>query len=108
MEDRLNHPVNIVAGGVPEGHRHVDAEMAERYLMGDSPEPELSAVEEHLLVCAACREQIDDTSVYLCSMSDAARELRTHPRGLDRQLWRVWGSILIGAAILLCHIIARR
>ena len=90
MEDRLAYRGTVALGTMREIQRHLDAEEAERYLMGESPDPEASELEEHLLICGRCRERIADTDLYLSSMCDAAEELRAHPLRSDFPIgdWR--------------------
>lgn len=56
-------------------HRHMDTEEAERYLMGRSPEEEAADFEEHLLVCARCRQHLSSMDLYMSSISEAAAEV---------------------------------
>jgi hypothetical protein len=53
----------------------MDTEEAERYLMGRSPEEEVADFEEHLLVCARCRQHLSSVDLYISSMSEAAAEV---------------------------------
>jgi hypothetical protein len=57
--------------------------------MGDVPEEECARVEEHLLICEACRERVTASDIYVLSMRDAARQLRSEPL-VERQTgwWR--------------------
>lgn len=38
---------------------HASDEMIERYALGNLEEPELSAFEEHLLICSECQERVE-------------------------------------------------
>lgn len=89
-------------------HRHMDTEEAERYLLGDSPDPEAAELEEHLLICAECRERISETEVYLSSMRDAAEEVRAHPGDTDWCLAHRFSGVAAGAAIAGFGLIASR
>jgi len=109
MGGRLPHFGGVAFGIMREIHRHMDDEEAERYLMGDSPEEEASDLEEHLLVCAGCREQISNTDAYLSSMSAAAAELRGWPLFDDgKQLSKVLPAFVAMAFLLLVGLLALR
>ena len=45
--------------------KHVDAEALEQYAMGTLPEAEMACVEEHLLVCPDCQDELADVDAYL-------------------------------------------
>lgn len=53
------------------GILHQPEEQLELYALGRLPEPRVAEVEEHLLVCAACREQVDDLEAYALAMRQA-------------------------------------
>ncbi len=50
-------------------------ETAEPYAMGQLPDPEFAAFEEHLLICAACRPRVEQADGYVQAMIAAARRL---------------------------------
>ena len=55
---------------------HVDADELERYSLGDSEEASAARIEEHLLVCDACRERLTQVDEYHRAMREAAAKLR--------------------------------
>ncbi|HEY1341965.1 MAG TPA: zf-HC2 domain-containing protein [Bryobacteraceae bacterium] len=55
---------------------HIDAQDLEQYAMGHAPEETAARIEEHLLVCEACRAQLAQTDAYVAAMRKAAAELR--------------------------------
>jgi hypothetical protein len=88
-------------------HQHMDEDEAERYLLGNSPEDEAAVLEEHLLVCPCCREQISNTDGYLCAMYDAAERLReTSFADGGRELWKFLPVALALACVFVWGILA--
>ncbi len=79
--------------------QHMAADTAERYLLGDSPDEESATVEEHLLVCEHCREQIYNTDLYLFSMQEAAADLREGPVMARDNGWRLLKLLAVAAAV---------
>lgn len=53
------------------GILHQTDERLELYALGRLPEPLVAEVEEHLLVCAACQERVDDLEAYARAMRQA-------------------------------------
>jgi len=53
------------------GILHQTDERLELYALGRLPEPWVAEVEEHLLVCAACQERVDDLEAYALAMRQA-------------------------------------
>jgi anti-sigma factor RsiW len=57
---------------------HLEAELLEKYSMGQLSETELDLTEEHLLVCAPCRNQLEETEMFIsvakAALADAARK----------------------------------
>src|ERR1700737_3299472 len=51
---------------------HAVDEVLESYAMGTLAEPTLGELEEHLLICAHCRERLTDTNAYVTAMRSAA------------------------------------
>jgi hypothetical protein len=54
---------------------HASDDDLERYAMRTLLEAELEPLEEHLLICAECRERLDETETYVAAMRAAAGEL---------------------------------
>jgi len=59
---------------------HPEDGVLEDYLVGNLTETESGSLEEHLLVCDACRLRLDETDAYVASMRGAAEALRTRQR----------------------------
>jgi anti-sigma factor ChrR (cupin superfamily) len=50
---------------------HQTAEQLERYALGRLAEPEQAVIEEHLLICEACRQRLDEVEAYAKAMRRA-------------------------------------
>jgi hypothetical protein len=75
------------------GILHQTDERLELYALGRLPEQWVAEVEEHLLVCAACQERVDDLEAYAFAMRQA---ISTEPAKPPRRLtWfqRSWLKI---------------
>ena len=59
-----------------DDNRHADDETLEKYSLGTLAESETAALEQHLLICSACRERLAETDAYVQGMQAAARRLR--------------------------------
>jgi len=55
---------------------HISSEALEQYAMHSAPEPALAEIEEHLLVCSQCQEQLKEMDAYVGAMRRAAQELQ--------------------------------
>jgi hypothetical protein len=92
------------------GH-HVDDEDLERYSMGTiSPESSV-LVEEHLLMCEACRDRLRETDSYLPDVRGASAQWRRDQRTVDGRGWRwpAWHPAFAAAACgLVLMVIALR
>jgi anti-sigma factor RsiW len=55
---------------------HVSEDDLERYAMRTLTAPESDRLEEHLLICSACRDRIDATDEYVAAMKAAAGKIR--------------------------------
>jgi anti-sigma factor RsiW len=58
---------------------HIDEEALERYVLNQSPEPELEAVEEHLLICEECRAALNRAEIEISSIREALRRQEAEP-----------------------------
>jgi hypothetical protein len=88
---------------MPDGwERHLDEEQAEKYSMGRLSEEEEARCEEHLLVCATCRQQVDSADQYVGAMkSAAAATAEMRPRRKSRFSWSVVRPVwALGLALL--------
>lgn len=55
--------------------QHIDEESLERYAMGRSVESESEPIEEHLLICGPCRDELSDLDCFIPAVRDALRKL---------------------------------
>lgn len=55
---------------------HVAGDDLERYSLGETDEGSAARVEEHLLVCGACRDRLTQVDEYHRAMREAAAKLR--------------------------------
>ena len=58
---------------------HVADDVLEKYLLNRLPEPELAAVEEHLLVCPACQTKAEETDEFILAAKAALHEVKRRP-----------------------------
>jgi len=58
---------------------HIGAEELESYAMGRHSEERAAGLEEHLLVCAPCRQRLDENDSYASVMRQAAVKLEATP-----------------------------
>jgi hypothetical protein len=68
---------------------HSSDEILEQYAMHSLQEPVLAEVEEHLLVCSRCQEQLKEIEAYVGAMHDAAERLDQEDESRKRFLTRV-------------------
>ena len=90
--------------------RHMDAEDLERYSMGNTSPEESESIEEHLLTCEACRDELRKTDDYLLAMRTTSARLRRDEEFANRRQWRfpAWFPALAAAACLLLVVFALR
>jgi hypothetical protein len=67
---------------------HPEDEMLELYALGRLDEPELGVVEEHILICAACQERLDEATEYAGLMREAAAKVAVEQP--VEAAWRKW------------------
>jgi hypothetical protein len=82
---------------------HLDDFALEQYSMGDLPESETDAFEEHLLVCEPCRLRLEQADEYIASMRGAGAEFRNGQRlaPLERQgRWWTWLRLVPALAVV--------
>jgi hypothetical protein len=68
---------------------HISNEALEQYAMGSVPEPALAEIEEHLLVCSQCQQQLKEIDEYVGAMRRAAQELQQEDESWKRFWMRV-------------------
>ncbi len=77
---------------------HLAEEEIERYSLAASAEPELSRIEEHLLLCSSCRKKVEASDSYVNSMRHAATRIRSEEKRAPR--WAGMAFLLAAAVIL--------
>jgi anti-sigma factor RsiW len=91
--------------------QHCTEASLELYALGQLDEATTETIEEHLLVCDACRERLDAEDRYVHAMSAAASRLRLEPapgssRILDKaKEWfrmpvPIWGAAALAACLM--------
>jgi len=59
-----------------ESDGHFDEEATERYSMGTLSGEEAEKIEEHLVICEACRRRVAGSDAYVAAMRRAAARVR--------------------------------
>jgi hypothetical protein len=72
------------------GGDHPPEEILERYSMGRATDEECARIEEHLLVCASCRELLEESDRWVALMK-AAAAAPAGPGGTEPFWKRFWG-----------------
>ncbi len=75
---------------------HLNEEEIEKYSLRVTAEPDLTRIEEHLLVCEFCRKQVEDSDFYVRSMQTAAARSRR-----EAGTAFPWRALLPVAAVLI-------
>jgi hypothetical protein len=68
---------------------HANDDSLEKYSLGSLTDPDLTKLEEHLLVCAPCRSRLEATDEYVAAMSAAAARLEADEESRRNQ----WGRL---------------
>ena len=68
--------------------QHATEDDLERYAMRTLPAPEVESLEEHLLICAECRDRLTATDQFVAAMK-AAAAVRGNGQGEIGTLWAV-------------------
>jgi hypothetical protein len=92
-------------------HSHIDEEELEQYSAGCVTGGQTAALEEHLLICEECRNNLEHTDEYVAAMRSAAnherRAVRTKlPQGLPLYGLSVFAAV--ACALLLFIAVQRR
>jgi anti-sigma factor RsiW len=66
---------------------HQPDDRLELYALGRLPEPEVTVVEEHLLVCLSCRQRLDEVELFAVAMRQA---ISSEPPARERPMWFAW------------------
>lgn len=73
---------------------HPTEEALERFLLHQSPEPEIETVETHVLACESCvaRLELLETQIAATKMAleELRRELREKEYSREKRSWRAW------------------
>jgi anti-sigma factor RsiW len=62
--------------GYREFMAHIGEDDLERYVMKKLPDAQLDALEDHLLICPECREQLVETERYVLAIRAAAAKIQ--------------------------------
>ncbi len=74
---------------------HVSEEVLEKYSMNRLSPQETESVEEHLLVCPACQDKLDETDVFIKATRRAAARLAQEERPTPPRTFRAWRRLPI-------------
>lgn len=80
--------------------RHPPEEFFEQYIFDRLEEIQCARFEEHLLVCAACRDQLENTDEYVRLMKTAAARLAAARPAGPVLRWRSPMTAILGAALV--------
>lgn len=85
-----------------EPDRHAEEDELERYSLGEVASDEYAQLEEHLLVCEACRGRLADHDLFTRSFAGAAAQWRAgHPEVAKRRWWFPRLALVMGSLALL-------
>ena len=62
-----------------QSSQHLSSEMLEEYVMGRLPEPRAASVEEHLLICHACQDELTALDDFVATYAAVASKLEAAP-----------------------------
>jgi predicted anti-sigma-YlaC factor YlaD len=71
----MGAPYSLEQYATVKSVRHISKEALEQYAMGTLFGLQLKPVEEHLLTCSACRDQLQAADEYVAAMRSAARKM---------------------------------
>jgi len=74
---------------------HPDEEILERYALGQCTEAECELVEEHLLICASCRNSLDECDNWI-ELMKSELPAATKPKPDTASFWTKFGNWRIG------------
>ncbi len=84
---------------------HIVAEELEGYSLGHIPEEQAGRLEEHLLICATCRQRLEENDSYTSAMRQAAAQLQDSPARPERRPWS-FPRLLPTMGALACIVLA--
>jgi len=77
----------IIETGVMTGYcSHVEEETLEQYSAGRLAEPDVARVEEHVLLCEACQEKLEEIDSWVRSVRRAAAQFPAE----SKPIWQFW------------------
>jgi hypothetical protein len=84
---------------------HATGDQLEQYALGSLPDSDVPRLEEHLLVCAACRDRIDEIAEFTLGLREAVRN-EPLPAASPQPDWFAWFrrpafSMAVGLAALI-------
>lgn len=79
-------------------------EMIERYVRGDLSETELDRLEEHVLACESCHEQLEDLSLLRAALAEDESEAIEEVTPPQRIPWH-WIGLAAAAVLILALIV---
>jgi hypothetical protein len=68
---------------------HATGDQLEQYALGSLPDSDVPRLEEHLLVCAACRDRIDEIAEFTLELREAVRN-EPLPAASPQPDWFAW------------------
>jgi hypothetical protein len=85
-----------------DSHFHGTADELERYALDRLSDPDVGRVEEHLIVCAECRQRFDEIEAYVDGMRDALIKYAAADRdsGWDLLSWLKRPAVSMAFAFL--------
>lgn len=90
----------------PKLNRHPRAEDIEKYSLGELPDESMDSFEEHLLLCASCRDQVQEHDEFVRSMQLAGNQIRSSATAGQPEGWaRHWGLVLAAASLIATAVI---
>lgn len=78
---------------------HLDDFQIEAYCNGKIPEPELTELEEHLLICESCQQRVLEGDAYIKSMQAASAHFRAEQQKPSK-VWAASGLVPVLAVAL--------
>jgi len=93
---------------------HLKEEELEQYCLGRLAESRCARVEEHILLCASCRDRLTEADAFLAAMHQASRRCRaaqTADQAASRAAARWWSecrpghlfpALVIAAVVVIC------
>jgi hypothetical protein len=75
LVDKNSVLLRIIKERAFPGMTHPDEETLEQYVLGQLDEPSLAEIEEHLLLCARCRERLEAAEEYVSILRQAVKDV---------------------------------